>query len=1492
MRSRLRQLHTCFDHRWGAVLAFVVAGFFSISAYAQQPQERPTVLDHLRRTADQEFFQEQRRSLRRMMEQRRAGSAPLSKANLSDLGVREAQVTLNEQDWPRDDLNFFPGDVARRAGDVNGDGVNDWIYKYNGVADDRSSDPSRRTDKTLLVYGGRDISARYYDELYYQDLRPVGTFLGDDNRADAIRFIKGGVQAYAGTQNGYVEEGIVSGVEEGNIGGRGILSFFDVDGDGYDDILIGNSGSTEFTIVFGAASLEDVTTKTYSPARTIGVFPRFTYATGDVNGDDQAEIIRLEGGPQTRIGGLVLGVDENRALTFVQESFEPLRADGSSLPTEVTGANLVARTFDINGSGTPELLLTDTQGSFPETLVYAVDQGAYQETAADGFPGEVAGVGDLNDDGRADFAFPTEGASSGTIGFGPQTLGNGLTQGPTFGEDAESVEYAFSRFDASPGPLGDVTGDGRDDLIVEVSLTDQFGPRLVEVASDGSLTETDGPLFTRSEYQGDDIRETAAIGDWNGDGSEDFALLRERFDAEGLRRGEVEIYFDAPEAGASPDLTLEHPENFNPESVTTGDFTGNGDLNLAVSWNAQQPTVAIYEAGDGSSPIHTINFGDLSDGIETEIQDFYPTPVENVGDVNNDSVDDLLVSASQSSASTSAFLYLGGSSLSTQPDEVVNLDGLLYAGSSIQRLGDINDDGIDDFVVGVGSGFQTGAYVYYGQDGTPDFSEPDLNITPNPGSNENLSIFPLSVAVGDFNGDGNPDLAASPAFHENTNTGEGLEGIRIYHGGPSFDGTPERKLFIPAPPLGGSGENLNASLGELQGLSDVTGDGSDDLLVGTYEGGGNNALVYAGNGSQAPAPSFVLRAPDQSAFAGLGPSNNRINFNNRTSAVGDFGDGTVTALLPQQGSSLRGDPVYGFSLTGDGDGETEEPVASSSQSVDASNEAGQTVDFGDTGTSVTFSDQTSGSGDVTVDRFRSAPDGVAGIEGNASEYRVEITAGGDLSVGNGTEVRFDVSQLEGVSDPGAVTVYTRELSGLGSFEAVETSYDEQNDQLVATVSGFSEFAFGSETEPLFSYPDQVSVNASRSFGDASGPGDYRLVALPGQVDRSLSSVLDGSVGTQWQAYWDDGSSFVKYDGSNTFVLQAGNGFWVTSTQDLSVSEDLPSVSLSDNQATTVPLNGESEWTIVSNPFDRTVRWSEVRRATGLSAPLWTYDADDGFIQADEMKSAATGTAYYVFNGAGADELTIPYPATSKNNEVASTTEEDAPALAISARPASGDGPPSTVRVGLGEKKTHAAPPGRFEPASLRLTPPSNDRALMMARRPAEDGSGGGEGQTFALRLTSRVDGPVEIEAEDLGKSGSESAALLRPETGESYDLRRQETVTIGPEGETVELKVAVGSAQYVEGRAEQVVPQKVSLTSYPNPIQRQGTLEYALPEAREVTLEVYDVLGRQVATLEQGRKKAGRHTARLETSRLSSGVYFGRLEAGGETRTQKITVVH
>jgi hypothetical protein len=59
-----------------------------------------------------------------------------------------------------------------------------------------------------------------------------------------------------------------------------------------------------------------------------------------------------------------------------------------------------------------------------------------------------------------------------------------------------------------------------------------------------------------------------------------------------------------------------------------------------------------------------------------------------------------------------------------------------------------------------------------------------------------------------------------------------------------------------------------------------------------------------------------------------------------------------------------------------------------------------------------------------------------------------------------------------------------------------------------------------------------------------------------------------------------------------------------------------------------------------------------------------------------------------------------------------------------------------------------------------------------------------------------------------------------------------------------------------------------------------------------VTLRVYDILGREVATLARGMKETGRHRIRLKTDQFASGVYFGRLKAGNQTRIQKITVVH
>ena len=64
----------------------------------------------------------------------------------------------------------------------------------------------------------------------------------------------------------------------------------------------------------------------------------------------------------------------------------------------------------------------------------------------------------------------------------------------------------------------------------------------------------------------------------------------------------------------------------------------------------------------------------------------------------------------------------------------------------------------------------------------------------------------------------------------------------------------------------------------------------------------------------------------------------------------------------------------------------------------------------------------------------------------------------------------------------------------------------------------------------------------------------------------------------------------------------------------------------------------------------------------------------------------------------------------------------------------------------------------------------------------------------------------------------------------------------------------------------------------------------ALLSATEVSLQLFDVTGRRVATLIDERREAGPHEARVATQRLATGVYYYVLDAGGETETRTLLV--
>jgi serine protease len=93
------------------------------------------------------------------------------------------------------------------------------------------------------------------------------------------------------------------------------------------------------------------------------------------------------------------------------------------------------------------------------------------------------------------------------------------------------------------------------------------------------------------------------------------------------------------------------------------------------------------------------------------------------------------------------------------------------------------------------------------------------------------------------------------------------------------------------------------------------------------------------------------------------------------------------------------------------------------------------------------------------------------------------------------------------------------------------------------------------------------------------------------------------------------------------------------------------------------------------------------------------------------------------------------------------------------------------------------------------------------------------------------------------------------------------------------------------------LPDEFSLEqNYPNPFNPSTTIDFSLPSAGEVTLEVYNILGAKVATLVNGSLSAGRHSVVWNSTTdggapVSSGVYFYRLVTGDQVMTKKMMLL-
>ena len=533
----------------------------------------------------------------------------------------------------------------------------------------------------------------------------------------------------------------LDGVEESDLSGTSVSSAGDINGDGFDDVIIGAPSIRHFSytntnghsyVVFGKATGFDAVMNLSeldgsNGFRLDGVNAgdfsgRSVSNAGDVNGDGFDDVIigapsaypYGTGGYSYVVFGKASGFDATMSLSDLDGS-DGFRLDGQG--RSYSGKS-VSTAGDVNGDGFDDVII-----GAPGPR-YATGSSSVVFGGASGF-GAVMDLSSL--DGSNGFYLSSTGGYYGRLG-------------------------------SSVSTAGDVNGDGFDDVIVGApggSLNDNYSGSSYVVFGRASgfdatmnLSELDGSNGFRldgvaiGDGSGGSV---STAGDVNGDGFDDLIIGASGADPNGLPSGSSYVVFGrASGFDATMNLSeLDGSNGFRLDGVAIGD-------------------------GSGGS-------------------------VSTAGDVNGDGFDDLIIGASgadpNGDRSGSSYVVFGKASGFDAEMELsdldssnsVRLDGVAAgdeSGYSVSGAGDVNGDGFDDLIVGAyiadpngnGSG---SSYIIFGRSDFTDGNGVDFPGTPGD------DVFTGTKAAERFEGGEGNDRMIGRGGADSFDGGAGNDYIRI-----------------------------------------------------------------------------------------------------------------------------------------------------------------------------------------------------------------------------------------------------------------------------------------------------------------------------------------------------------------------------------------------------------------------------------------------------------------------------------------------------------------------------------------------------------------------------------------------------------------------------------------------------------------------------------------------------------------------------------------